>query len=211
MQALAQFGSLPAGVDLIVMRQEKVSAAKVAATAAKVSAAVAAPLISPPASALGPFAVTHSSSLGPPPADAIDSADFTLLLQQLQGGLTASAAASFSYYRDIAFAATLCSEFSDTMAADNSLAEAARYAAASKSLHNIIASQSSPSSSEKLASSFALAKRAIPQVEAAHAAAKTAMDYSKAAELQELRLDTVFDCCLQLLNVSHFLPQGILF
>ena len=37
--ALAQLGSLPAGVDLIVMRQEKVSAAKVAATAAKVSAA----------------------------------------------------------------------------------------------------------------------------------------------------------------------------
>jgi hypothetical protein len=41
-QAMAQFGSLPAGVDLIVMRQEKVSAAKVASTAAKVSAAVAA-------------------------------------------------------------------------------------------------------------------------------------------------------------------------
>jgi hypothetical protein len=38
-QALAQFGSLPAGVDLIVMRQEKLSAAKIAATAAKVSAA----------------------------------------------------------------------------------------------------------------------------------------------------------------------------
>ncbi len=34
MQALAQFGSLPAGVDLIVMRQEKVSAAKVAQIAA---------------------------------------------------------------------------------------------------------------------------------------------------------------------------------
>jgi hypothetical protein len=42
-QALAQFGSLPAGVDLIVMRQEKVSAAKVADIAAKVSAAAAAP------------------------------------------------------------------------------------------------------------------------------------------------------------------------
>jgi hypothetical protein len=41
-QALAQFGSLPAGVDLIVMRQEKVSAAKVADIAAKVSAAAAA-------------------------------------------------------------------------------------------------------------------------------------------------------------------------
>ena len=38
-QALSQFGSLPAGVDLIVMRQEKMSAAKVADTAAKVFAA----------------------------------------------------------------------------------------------------------------------------------------------------------------------------
>ncbi len=186
-QALAQFGSLPAGVDLIVMRQEKVSAAKVAATAAKVSAAGAALPISPPAAALGPSATTHSSSRAPPPAAAISSPDFPRLLQQLQRALTASAVASFSYYRDTAFAATLCSEFSDTMAADNSLVEAARYAAASKSLHNIVAGQGSPSSSETLASWFALAKRAVPQVEAAHAAAKTAMDYSKAAELQELR------------------------
>ena len=42
MQALAHFGSLPAGVDLIVMRQEKMSAAKIADIAAKVSAAGAA-------------------------------------------------------------------------------------------------------------------------------------------------------------------------
>jgi len=38
-QALSHFGSLPTGVDLIVMRQETMSAAKVADIAAKVSAA----------------------------------------------------------------------------------------------------------------------------------------------------------------------------
>jgi hypothetical protein len=40
--AFAQFGSLPASVDLIVMRHENTSAAKFTATAAKVSAAGAA-------------------------------------------------------------------------------------------------------------------------------------------------------------------------
>ncbi len=76
MQELAQFGSLPAGVELIVMRQEKVSATKVAATAAKVSTAVAAPHISPPDvppfhAASGPSAITYISSPAPPPAAAI--------------------------------------------------------------------------------------------------------------------------------------------
>jgi hypothetical protein len=74
-QALAQFGSLPAGVDLIVMLQEKVSASKVAATAAKVSAAGAphiSPLVVPPfPAAPGPSAITHLSSPAPPPAAAI--------------------------------------------------------------------------------------------------------------------------------------------
>ena len=65
MQALAQFGSLPAGVDLVVMRQENVSAAKVAATAAKVSAAVAAPHISPAAP------LSYLPPPGPPPSTAL--------------------------------------------------------------------------------------------------------------------------------------------
>jgi hypothetical protein len=189
LQALEQFGSLPAGVDLIVMRQERTSAAKVAATAAKVSAAGAAPLA--PLSS-GPSAPLPSSALALPPAAAISSADFPRLWQQLQGALTAQAVASFFYYRDIAFAATLCGEFSDIEAADNALANAALYAAASKSLHDIVAGQGSPTSAEALASFLAQAKRAVPHIEAAQAAAKTAKDYAKAAELQELRLGVVF-------------------
>jgi len=61
-QALAQFGSLPAGVDLIVMRQEKLSAAKIAATAAKVSAAAfhaPAAVVAAPAAVVAAPAAVH--------------------------------------------------------------------------------------------------------------------------------------------------------
>ena len=61
MQALSPFGSLPAGVDLIVMRQEKISAAKVAATAAKVVSASSAPASAPPAQPLSSPSVQLSA------------------------------------------------------------------------------------------------------------------------------------------------------
>ena len=87
---MAQFGSLPAGVDLIVMRQEKVSAAKVAATAAKVSAAgAAAPVLS---------ASLHAIA----PADAL--AALKLVLSDV-------AVAAISYLNNIELASKLCLEF----------------------------------------------------------------------------------------------------
>ena len=90
MQALAQFGSLPAGVDLIVMRQEKVSAAKVAATAAKVSAAgAAAPVLSAP---------LHSIA----PSDAL--AVLKLVLSDVD-------VAAITYFNNIELSCKLCLEF----------------------------------------------------------------------------------------------------
>jgi hypothetical protein len=189
-QALAQFGSLPVGVDLIVMRQERTSAANVAATAAKVSAAsasaaaaaafVRAPVVT---AARG---LASAAVLTPSSAAAISSTNYDNLLQQLQYAFTTEAVASISYYRDIAFAAALCGEFSDAEAADGALADAALYAAASKTLHNIFAGQGSPTSAEMLASLLVQAKRAVPQIEAQQATATMNKDYPKAAGLQKL-------------------------
>jgi hypothetical protein len=104
---------------------------------------------------------------------------------QIQDALKPEAIASTFYSRDMSFAAALCGELSDDAAADGALADAALYAAASKSLCDVVVGLGSPV--EALASLHAQAKRAVPQTEAAQAAAKTAKDYSKAAELQELR------------------------
>ena len=92
-----------------------------------------------------------------------------------------------TYYRNVAFAADLCSELSDSDAAEESLADAALYAAASSQLHRIVASQSSPTSAETVSSLLAQVMHAAPQIEAAKDAAKTAKDYAKGAELQALR------------------------
>ena len=87
---MAQFGSLPAGVDLIVMRQEKVSAAKVAATAAKVSAAgAAAPVLSAPLHVIAPF-------------DAL--AVLKLVLSDVD-------VAAITYFNNIELSSKLCLEF----------------------------------------------------------------------------------------------------
>ena len=90
MQALAQFGSLPAGVDLIVLRQEKVSASKIAATAAKVSAAAAAALV--------PSAPLHAIA----PGHAL--AALKLLLSDV-------AVAAITYLNNIELSSKLCLEF----------------------------------------------------------------------------------------------------
>ena len=118
-QALAQFGSLPAGVDLIVMRQEKMSAAKVAATAAKVSAAGTAPFASP-LEAASPIPSVPLRTILPAlsSAAAISSIDYANIIHELQGAVKVEAVASMSYYRDMAFAAALCDEFGVIEAAD---------------------------------------------------------------------------------------------
>jgi len=192
-QALSQFGDLPANVDLIVMRQLKMSAAKAAVIAAKATTA-GAPLsrhIAAPSSTL-------SAPVSIVPAPSIPPASWPSLLQQFQAALTPQSVASVTYYRDVAFAAAVCSELSDSDAAEEALADAAHYAAASKQLRNIVAGQGSPTSAELLASLLAQVKHAAPQIEAAKDAAKTAKDYSKAAELQELRWGALHDFAQQI-------------
>ena len=191
-QALAQFGSLPAGVDLIVMRQEKMSAAKVAATAAKVAAAGTAPFVSPLVAASSISSVPPRTILPAlSPAAAISSIDYANIMQLLQGAVRVEAVASISYYRDMAFAAALCDEFGVIEAADGALANAAHYAAASRSLRDIVAGQVSPTSAETLVSLLAQAKHAVRQIEAGQAADTTAKDYSKAAGLEKLKCDVL--------------------
>jgi len=195
-QALAQFGSLPAGVDLIVMRQEKMSAAKVAATAAKVSAAGTAPFASP-LEAASPIPSVPLRTILPAlsSAAAISSTDYANIMQRLQGAISVEAAASISYYRDMAFAAALCDEFGAIEAADGRLDNAAHYAAASRSLRDIVAGQVSPTCADTLVSLLAQAKHALHQIEAAQAAATTAKDYSKAAGLEKLGCDVLIASC----------------
>ena len=124
----------------------------------------------------------------PQPAPVVDIiADLPFLLQQLQLALAPAAAASFRYYRNMAFAAAVCEERSDDVAAQNALADAAQYAAASQALRNLVARQSSPTSAATLASLIARAHRAVPALDAAWGAAKTAKNYSKGGELQVLR------------------------
>jgi hypothetical protein len=191
-QALAQFGSLPAGVDLIVMRQEKMSAAKVAATAAKVSAAGTAPFASP-LEAASPIPSVPLRTILPAlsPAAAISSIDYANIMQLLQGAVRVEAVASISYYRDMAFAAALCDDFGSIEAADGALVNAAYYAAASRSLRDIVAGQVSPTSAETLVSLLAQAKHAVYQIEAGQAAATAAKDYSKAAGLEKMKCDVL--------------------
>ena len=148
MQALAQFGSLPAGVDLIVMRQEKVSAAKVAATAAKVSAAVAAPHISSPAPpSAGPPSPSASQQPSSPPAPAqppapppVSSVTPADALLALQSATAEAAAAAIAYYQDVEFAAQLCDNFATQQGSNQDLYVPLRQA--SVTLQRIVATKS---------------------------------------------------------------------
>jgi len=152
--------------------------------------AAAAPSAAPSAAAAAASFAAGSTLLAPlsiVPAPSIPPASWPSLLQQFQAALTPQSVASVTYYRDVAFAAAVCGELSDSDAAEAALADAAHYAAASKQLHNIVAGQGSPTSAESLASLLAQVKHAAPQIEAAKDPAKTAKDYSKASELQELR------------------------
>jgi hypothetical protein len=116
-QALAQFGSLPAGVDLIVMRQEKVSAAKVADIAARVSAAAAAAL----AQSAVPLAIAP---------DALAALEFAL---------SDVAVAAITYHNNIEFASKLCLEFAATEGSNFELSGPLHEAHVA--LKNVLASQ----------------------------------------------------------------------
>ena len=158
---------------------------------------------SSPGAAAVPHAPVHATA---PAASASTSADYPRLLQQLQDMLQTAAVASICYYRNTAFAAALCDEFGAAAADEGALADAAHYAAASKSLHAVIAAQGSPTSAEALASLLAQAKRAVPQIEAAQAAAKAVKDFSAAAELQNLRWALIIICC-NFLWAAHYVPH----
>jgi hypothetical protein len=134
-----------------------------------------------------PGAALSAQALQTTPVPAVSCADWPTLLQQLRGVLTTEAVASVKYYRNMAFAANVCDELSDAEAAEGVLADAAHFAAASKKLHSIVAGQGSPTSAETLTSLLAQVNHAVPAIETAQDAAKTAKEYSKAADLQELR------------------------
>ncbi len=134
-----------------------------------------------------PGAALSAQALQTTPVPAVSCADWPTLLQQLRGALTTEAVASVKYYRNMAFAANVCDELSDAEAAEGVLADAAHFAAASKKLHSIVAGQGSPTSAETLTSLLAQVNHAVPAIETAQDAAKTAKEYSKAADLQELR------------------------
>jgi hypothetical protein len=197
---------LPENVDLIVARQQRITKDIVTAAVAKdardltvfksqhfPSAFITLPALDKLADgAAHPAPNPHTAAVPHATAPAVSaaattSADYPHLLQQIQDILQASGAASISYYRNIAFAAALCDEFGGAAADEGASVDAAHYAAASKSLHAIVTGQGSPTSAEVLASLLAQAKHAVPQIEAAQIAAKIVKDYSKAAELHNLR------------------------
>jgi len=134
-QALSQFGDLPANVDLIVMRQQKMSVAKAAVIAAKATAAgapvhvpssapssasipvsaVVASFIPAPARPAVPFAAAllspahHPSA--PPAASQLPSVSPANALAALQLVTSDASVAAIAYYDEAEFAAQLCGEF----------------------------------------------------------------------------------------------------
>jgi hypothetical protein len=171
---------VPGNVDLVVARQQHVSKDKVAAAVAQDEL----DLTNFKSQHFALASLTSSTNHNVASA-APSSLDIPLLLTQIQNALKPEVVATACYSRDIAFAAALCAESSDDAAADGALADAALYAAASKSLCDVVVGLGSPA--EALASMLAQAQRALSQTEAAQAAAKTAKDYSKAADLQALK------------------------
>jgi len=133
-RALSQFGDLPLGVDLIVMRQEPpVSADAVVALAGgaggghstSVPAAVAAA-----AAALAPVPISaaHTSAPAPAPAPAplhvpsqLSSVLPAAALAALQSATSDESYAAIAYYDDVEFAVQLCSEFADEEGANYSV------------------------------------------------------------------------------------------
>ena len=174
---------LPGNVDLVVARQQHVSKDRVTAAVAKDARDLT--NFESQHFALASLSWSTNDNVSAVASAATSSPNIPHLLMQIQDTLKPEAIASTFYSRDMSFAAALCGELSDDAAADGALADAALYAAASKSLCDVVVGLGSPV--EALASLHAQAKRAVPQTEAAQAAAKTAKDYSKAAELQELR------------------------
>jgi hypothetical protein len=184
---------LPENVDLIVARQQYVSADAVASAIAQdaLDLNVFKSQQFSRSAGLPSSAAAHHPSypLASSPAPAsVSSATWQSLLQDLQGALTPEAVASVKYYRDTAFAASICSEYSEIEAAAGKLEDAALYTAASKTLHAIAAGQGSPTPAGTLGTLLAQARLAVPEIEAAQSAATTAKDYPNAAELQKMRI-----------------------
>lgn len=184
----------PENVDLIFARQQRVSADAVTSAIAQdaLDLNVFKSQQFSRSAALPPSASSYqhpSHPLASPPAAvaAVSSAKWPSLLQDLQSALTPEAVASVKYYRDTAFAAALCGEYSDAEAAAGKFEDAALYTAASKTLHTIVAGQGSPTPAVTLETLLAQARLAVSEIEAAQSAATAAKDYSKAAELQALR------------------------
>ncbi len=141
------------------------------------------------------------------PVTCVSSADWPSLLQKIQDALAPEAVASFKYYRNMGFAATLCGEMSDIALAEVQSMDSSHYAAASKALHAIVAGQAKPTTAEILESLFAQVKRALPRIKSEQEEAKNAGDHHKSAALQELRCALMLICAFSF-ELFHIL-QGV--
>jgi hypothetical protein len=150
------------------------------------SAAGAAPCASTPAAAHAPSALLHATTPVASPAFGINGTDYAFILHQLNDACKAEAVASLSYYRNMAFAAVVCDECGRIAVEEGDFTFAQRCAAASQSIIHVVAAQGSPTRAETLASVLLLAKRAVPKITAARAAARAAKHDTAAAELHDL-------------------------
>jgi hypothetical protein len=121
------------------------------------------------------------------PVTIVAAVDWLSLLRDFRAAVSPEAIATIIYYRNMSFAAALCRECSDAEAAEANSTNAAHYAAASKTLYNIVACEGSPSSADTLSNLLAQAQLAVPQIEEAQSAAAAAKDFPKATELQLMR------------------------
>ncbi len=121
-------------------------------------------------------------------------ASWLSILQEIQSVLTDEAMSSITYYRNVNFAAAVCVELSVSCDRSGLTAEARDYAAAGKTLHDILTSRPEleQERQNKLESFLSEGKKAIPQIEKAYEAAKSHQDHTKTLDLQVLRCCTIY-------------------
>jgi hypothetical protein len=180
--------NMPENVDLIVAHQQQVSSDDIIAAQDKEK------------TDLADFQTQQFLIRVPPPSVSA----WSLILQQLQAVLTNEAIASISYYRSVNFAASVCGEMSESCSTTGLTAEAALYAAAGKTLHDVIAAR--PSSvhdvDNSLESAVVNGQQVLPHIQEAQEAAKAAGDNAKASELQKLRCFN--NTCLHHISLTCF-------
>jgi hypothetical protein len=169
----------------------------------------------PPAQAADVRQVLNSPQLPAAPGIAaiIKIEDCSSILNEFEEFLRPNRVAFIKYTRNMAFAATICDEYSSSL--EQSFEDAACYAAASKILHSIAASNIDCSkqlnrddyilSAEALSSKLAQARLAVSQIDKIHSLAMDSNNHAKAADLQQFRL-RILGCATDAENVLNEKP-----